>query len=454
MDSDVEVADYEGRPLVFVHVPRADRHLRPVFVNNNPKTGTYRRNGEGDYHVTSDVYLSLVRDSMSESIDRVLLEEFSLEDFNAETVRAYRDSFRAARPDHPWVGLDDTSFLMRVGAAGRSENDHLIHPTRAGLLMFGEAWRIVDEFPQYFLDCRQVLDDGNRWNNRVVSSSGDWTGNVFDFWHKAYRMLSEGLPVPFRLAPDMRRVDVTPQHRAVREALTNALVHADYFGRTGVVVIREPGRVITRNPGTLRIGLDEVEAGGVSDPRNETLLSMFSFVNIGERAGSGFDVLREGTRSARKPDPVLEELWEPDRVLLTLELETSGLAEFDLPGMEGERSRPLIEGKLAKGTHSTDHVASDGNADRAGSDPVGDHVIQSTDPVADQVTQSSDPVENLLAVLGDREMSIGELMQELGLEHRTNFRRNYLDPALEQGLIERTVPDKPTSSKQRYRKTK
>ena len=76
-----------------------------------------------------------------------------------------------------------------------------------------------------------------------------------------------------------------------------------------------------------------MEAGGVSDPRNGTLLSMFSLLNIGERAGSDYDTLREGTYSASKHDPLFE---EPDRVCLTLELETSGLAGFRLPGMGGE----------------------------------------------------------------------------------------------------------------------
>ncbi|MGO5475974.1 ATP-binding protein [Parafannyhessea sp. LCP19S3_B1] len=105
-----------------------------------------------------------------------------------------------------------------------------------------------------------------------------------------------------------------------------------------MVLVRKPDRIIASNPGTLRIAVDEVEAGGVSDPRNEMLLSMFSLLNIGERAGSGYDTLREGTYSAGKPDPLLEELWEPDRVRLTLELETSGLADFRLPGMGGESS--------------------------------------------------------------------------------------------------------------------
>jgi hypothetical protein len=57
----------------------------------------------------------------------------------------------------------------------------------------------------------------NRWNNRVVSNSDDWSDNVFDFWFKTYPMLSEGLPVLFGLSSDIQHVDATPQHRAIRE---------------------------------------------------------------------------------------------------------------------------------------------------------------------------------------------------------------------------------------------
>ncbi|MGN0296485.1 MAG: Fic family protein [Parafannyhessea sp.] len=70
------------------------------------------------------------------------------------------------------------------------------------------------------------------------------------------------------------------------------------------------------------------------------------------------------------------------------------------------------------------------------------------------MTKSSDQVDKLLAVMDGKEMSVVEMMRRLGLEHRTYFRRNYLDPALEKGLIERTIPNKPTSSKQKYRKVK
>lgn len=72
------------------------------------------------------------------------------------------------------------------------------------------------------------------------------------------------------------------------------------------------------------------------------------------------------------------------------------------------------------------------------------------DQVGDQV---SDQVKKLLVALGGETLSASELMTRLGLSHRPTFRKNYLDPALEAGLVERTIPDKPNSSKQKYRKS-
>ncbi len=74
-----------------------------------------------------------------------------------------------------------------------------------------------------------------------------------------------------------------------------------------------------------------------------------------------------------------------------------------------------------------------------------------TEQVRDQVTEQ---VERLMMVLGNDTLSAKELLERLGLKHRPTFSKNYLHPALELGFIEMTVPDKPNSSKQRYRANK
>ena len=80
-------------------------------------------------------------------------------------------------------------------------------------------------------------------------------------------------------------------------------------------------------------------------------------------------------------------------------------------------------------------------------------VGRTTDQDSDQVTdQDKPPIERLAAALGDDTLSAAELMARLGLSHKPTFRKNYLTPALEQQVIERTIPDKPNSKNQKYRK--
>ena len=82
-------------------------------------------------------------------------------------------------------------------------------------------------------------------------------------------------------------------------------------------------------------------------------------------------------------------------------------------------------------------------------------VDRSTDQDSDQDSdQDNSSVEQLLGVLGDETLSAMELMERLNLSHRPTFRKNYLNPALEHKLIERTIPDKPNSRNQKYRKRK
>ena len=128
--------------------------------------------------------------------------------FNANSLRGYRQRMRLSRPGHVWDTLEDEEFLLKMGAAGIGE-DGKKHPTAAGLLMFGNEYDIVREYPQYFLDFREVYDDTHRWTDRFVSSSGDWSGNIFDFFFRAYNKLQFDLKVPFEMEGPFRVDDTS-----------------------------------------------------------------------------------------------------------------------------------------------------------------------------------------------------------------------------------------------------
>lgn len=77
--------------------------------------------------------------------------------------------------------------------------------------------------------------------------------------------------------------------------------------------------------------------------------------------------------------------------------------------------------------------------------------VEDSEPTLQVTPQVTPQVEELLKVM-QGEQSRAELMASLGLKDRSNFFELYLEPALEAGLIEMTVPDKPNSRKQKYRR--
>lgn len=180
-------------------------------------------------------------------------------------------------------------------------------------LMFGEEYNIVREFPEYFLDFREMLDNTTRWTDRLQSSSGDWTGNVFDFFFRVNSKIIKDIKKPFRLE-GITRVDDTSVHKAIREALVNCLVNTDYFLPRGVVIKKEEDKLVFENPGSIRTGKKQM----ISDPRNKTLMKMFNMIGIGERAGSGIPDIYQVWENEGWNLPIVEESFNPDRTRLSL----------------------------------------------------------------------------------------------------------------------------------------
>ena len=314
---DVTIQEVNGDHIIVITVPRADRTYKPVYVDGNP-LNTYRRNGEGDYKCTNEELHAMYRDASVKTQDMLVLNEMGMDVFNSESLRAYRQRMRLSRPGHVWDTLEDEEFLVKLGAAGIGE-DGKRHPTAAGLLMFGNEYDIVREYPQYFLDYREEYDDTHRWTDRIISSSGEWSGNVFDFFFRVYNRLQQGIKVPFTMEGPYR-VDDTPVHQAIREALANCLVNADYYGRQGLVILNRRGEITMSNPGVFRIEIDAAKSGGVSDPRNGTMLKMFNMIDVGERAGSGIPNIFRVWHDQGWAEPIFTQSFEPDRTVLSLPL--------------------------------------------------------------------------------------------------------------------------------------
>ena len=327
----VKLEPIDGKNILIVRVPRAERAARPVYVGMDPKSGTYRRNHEGDYHCSLEEMSLMFRDASFVTQDAKVLNKMDMSVFCMETVKRYRNFFRSTHINHLWNNEDDEMFLRKIGAIGIGE-DGKYHPTAAGLLMFGYEYEITREFPNYFLDYQENRSLGaTRWTDRIVSTSGDWSGNVFDFVIEALRRMQQGLKIPFVLKGNLR-VDDTPIHKLLREAITNACVHADFYGRQGLVIQKSEEGYMLANPGTVRISISDAVEGGISDPRNGIMLKIFSLIEFGERAGSGLSGICKRWEKVYHTPVTIEETHKNgvDRTILTL---STGGHEQDVKAM-------------------------------------------------------------------------------------------------------------------------
>lgn len=351
---DVFVQEVDGNHIVVINVPRAERSYRPVYLDGNPLS-TYRRNGEGDYKCTKEEYQAMVRDASVKTQDMLVLNEMDMSVFNKESIRSYRQRMRLSRPGHVWEALEDEDFLLKLGAVGIG-SDGKKHPTSAGLLMFGNEYDIVREYNAYFLDYQEQYDADTRWTDRIISSSGDWSGNVYDFYFRVYNKLTQDIKVPFKMEGGVR-VDDTSVHQALREALANCLVNADYYGRQGLVVIKKRDAITMSNPGNFRIEINTAKSGGVSDPRNGTMLKMFNLIDIGERAGSGIPNIFRVWREQGWTAPVISENFDPDRIMLSLAFKKSDDKKATIKSDDKKVTIKSARQKNEIITYLTDHVS-------------------------------------------------------------------------------------------------
>ncbi|MFC5520872.1 RNA-binding domain-containing protein [Polaromonas jejuensis] len=319
-DADVQEVTLDGKAILVVHIPPAVRKQKPVFLNGQPLGNTYRRLNDGDRHCDEEAVKRMLAEQVEDERDARILVGFDAKDIDTESLRIYRQMLKDEKPGHPYLEQDDFEFLKSLRGWRRDRQTGESGLTLGGLLMFGNWSAIQEAVPHYFLDYQERPEAKTelRWVDRLVPD-GTWTGNLFEFYRRVYRKLIADLKVPFALK-DGQRQDDTPVHQALREALVNTLVHADYTGRVSVLVVKRPDMFGFRNPGGLRLPLEQVIRGGESDCRNRILHQMFLLIGLGERGGSGMPKIYSGWQSRHWRQPLLREKDVPEQTLLELHM--------------------------------------------------------------------------------------------------------------------------------------
>jgi predicted HTH transcriptional regulator len=263
----------------------------------------------------------MIRDSFEDGNDGILLEHYTMDDIDLDSLHRYRNLFRVWNTDHVWNEIDDKSFLRNLGGYIVNREEGKEGLSLAGLMMFGKGLPIRERFGNFRMDylnfCNLISEE--RYSDRLTYD-GRWENNLYQFFSIVLPKMTFDLPRPFRME-GMQRVDDTPQHKAVREAFTNAIIHADLMMDAGILRIeKHDDKLCFRNPGLLRLPLEQIYEGGNSKARNPRIQNMLRMVGFGENIGSGFPQIIAAWKETKWGEPELKNKIELDEVELVLPL--------------------------------------------------------------------------------------------------------------------------------------
>ena len=188
------------------------------------------------------------------------------------------------------------------------------------------------------------------------------------------------------------------------------------------------------NPGDIRIGLQTALAGGVSDPRNETVMKMFSLIDVGERAGSGIPDFMSAWQKHFGNSPVYTITHNPERTLLTISVAESGLTVHHKEQKSGLRNglttqnSAELSNSLAKLSETIDN----------------DAILLINNMLCNHYSSTE-----LLEVLNS-----ARTQQELSKRSLRTFVSTTLKMMIDAGLLAPLYPKTPHHPKQRYFLTK
>ena len=131
--------------------------------------------------------------------------------------------------------------------------------------------------------------------------------------------------------------------------MANALVHAQHDAMGNVVVDSWSDKIVMSNPGSMLVSVNEFYEGQHSVCRNPLLQKMFVFIGVGEKAGSGADVIVKGWVDQKWTKPVIEEHFDPDRVEIVMRMVKEEGAESMPAGKESARSSSTSEATGSSG---------------------------------------------------------------------------------------------------------
>lgn len=295
---DVKVIDVKEKKIIEIHVKSAPDFRKPIYAHGT----VFVRKGAVDKKAKRDDLKRLVTNS-SDSLDTEVLQGFSIDDLDLESILLYKSKLTSREAYNSYKSLALPEFLKRIGVISKDYGGNGdIGITAGGLLFFGKNDAIIHKFPSFQLEYFDESVPTERWVSRISSITDNL--NIFTFFINTSESIFRTVNNKFELEGVVRKDTSASMIVALREALINMLMHANYFESNPLRATAHINFYEFINPGKMKIPVDDFFTTNRTSTRNPIISKLFIQLGLGERAGHGGEKIFESAllNNFRKPE--------------------------------------------------------------------------------------------------------------------------------------------------------
>ena len=299
----------DGKVILAFYIPASAK--KPVYYNN--QINTFIRRGSADHRATKEEIDTMYRDQTFGTKTSEIAPNTGIKDLKTNSLSQYRDYMSRFNPGVSYNQLNENDFLTKLRII---ENNAC---TYSGLLMFGNRSTIEKHFPDFWVDLLEIpgtsySDAKTRYTFRL-----DEFDNLWEYYFECFARLKQKVDVKFIITGEGFGKELSPGIVAIREALVNMLMHADYFSPAHSRIRIFTDHIEFYNAGGLPKPYEELKGKDISLPRNPILTKLFRMVKLAENAGFGFDKIENNWMEYNKTKPVYDLSFDSTIVKFSME---------------------------------------------------------------------------------------------------------------------------------------
>lgn len=388
-----EEIEYDGKLIIRISVPESPQVCRC-------RGRIYDRNNDSDVDITDveDLVFKLyVRKRGSYFVNKVYVG-IGMEVLRSDLIDRARQMSRSRNSEHPWLSMSDEEILRSSGLILEDLEKREEGITLAAILLFGKDAAIMSALPQHKTDAIYRVENLDRYDDRDVIIT-----NLFETYDRLMAFAKKHLNDPFVLDGIQA---VSARDHILREIFSNSLAHRDYSTGEVATFVIERDQMYTENG-------NRPHGWGPLDPtrfkpfsKNPPIAKVFREVSLADELGSG---MRNTYKYTKLYSGGVPQFIEGDSFMTIIPLSSVATSKT------GPTTHQDMHGTTHENTHQTKE-------------------------------ERMKVLEEFCSIARSRE----EMQAHIGIANREHFRKMYLKPMLDCGVIIMTIPSNPKDKNQKY----